>query len=91
LAVPADATRPKELRNAVAEAERLSGELTAVHFNAAVVRQEDHATTLPAEGCRAGRRVAPPDAVSAVSIGGQTWTNSLMPSRSPTTVSSSMI
>lgn len=40
-ALPADATRPDDIRAALAEAERIAGELTVVHFNAAVVRQQD--------------------------------------------------
>jgi NADP-dependent 3-hydroxy acid dehydrogenase YdfG len=40
-AVPADATDPHGLRAAIAEADRLTGGLTAIHFNAAVVRQQD--------------------------------------------------
>jgi NAD(P)-dependent dehydrogenase (short-subunit alcohol dehydrogenase family) len=40
-AIAADATHPTALRAAVAEADRLTGGLTAVHFNAAVVRQQD--------------------------------------------------
>jgi NAD(P)-dependent dehydrogenase (short-subunit alcohol dehydrogenase family) len=36
-----DATEPDALRAAIAEAERLTGGLTAIHFNAAVVRQQD--------------------------------------------------
>jgi NAD(P)-dependent dehydrogenase (short-subunit alcohol dehydrogenase family) len=40
-AVHADATRPAELRKAIAEAERLTGGLTTVLYNAAVVRQQD--------------------------------------------------
>lgn len=40
-ALPADATQPQDIRAALAEAERLVGELTVVHFNAAVVRQQD--------------------------------------------------
>ncbi|WP_246270981.1 SDR family NAD(P)-dependent oxidoreductase [Rhizobium sophorae] len=40
-ALPADATRPEEIRAALAEAARLAGELSVVHFNAAVVRQQD--------------------------------------------------
>ena len=39
--VPADATDPVALRDAVAEADRITGGLTAIHFNAAVVRQQD--------------------------------------------------
>ncbi|MEI5682565.1 SDR family NAD(P)-dependent oxidoreductase [Mesorhizobium sp. CCNWLW179-1] len=39
--VPADATDPTALRNAIAEADRLTGGLTAIHFNAALVRQQD--------------------------------------------------
>lgn len=40
-AVPADATQPEGLRAALATADRLTDGLTAVHFNAAVVRQQD--------------------------------------------------
>lgn len=40
-AVPADATNPAGLRAAIAKADRLSGGLTAIHYNAAVVRQQD--------------------------------------------------
>ncbi len=40
-AVPADATDPAALRAAVAQAEALTGGLTAVHFNAGVVRNQD--------------------------------------------------
>lgn len=40
-ALTADATRPDQIRAALAEAERLAGNLTVVHFNAAVVRQQD--------------------------------------------------
>lgn len=40
-AVPADATDPAALRAAIAEADRLTGGLGAVHFNAAVVRRQD--------------------------------------------------
>jgi NAD(P)-dependent dehydrogenase (short-subunit alcohol dehydrogenase family) len=40
-AVPADATDPAALRAAVARAEALTGGLTAVHFNAGVVRNQD--------------------------------------------------
>lgn len=36
-----DATDPVALRSALAEAERISGGLTAIHYNAAVVRQQD--------------------------------------------------
>jgi len=39
--VPADATDPAALRAAVAKAEDLTGGLTAVHFNAGVVRNQD--------------------------------------------------
>ncbi|WP_198351085.1 SDR family oxidoreductase [Flavisphingomonas formosensis] len=39
--VPADATDPASLRAAVAKAEYLTGGLTAVHFNAGVVRNHD--------------------------------------------------
>lgn len=39
--VPADATDPVALRTAIAEADRLAGGLTVVHFNAAVVRIQD--------------------------------------------------
>lgn len=37
----ADATDPAALRKAIAEANRITGGLTAVHFNAAVVREQD--------------------------------------------------
>lgn len=40
-AVAADATDPAALRAAVAKAEALTGRLTAVHFNAGVVRNQD--------------------------------------------------
>jgi NADP-dependent 3-hydroxy acid dehydrogenase YdfG len=40
-AVPADATDPAALRAAIAEADRIAGGLTAIHDNAAVVRQQD--------------------------------------------------
>lgn len=40
-AVPADATDATALRAAVAKAEALTGGLTAVHFNAGVVRNQD--------------------------------------------------
>lgn len=40
-AVPADATDPQALRNAIAEGDAVTGGLTAVHFNAAVVREQD--------------------------------------------------
>lgn len=40
-AVPADATEPAALRAAIAKAEALTGGLTAVHFNAGVVRNQD--------------------------------------------------
>ena len=40
-AVAADATDPMALRAAMAEADRVTAGLTAVHFNAAVVRQQD--------------------------------------------------
>lgn len=40
-ALPADATRPDDIRAALAEAEKIAGGLTVVHFNAAVVRQQD--------------------------------------------------
>lgn len=40
-AVAADATDPLALRAAVAEAEALTGGLTAIHFNAGVVRNQD--------------------------------------------------
>lgn len=40
-AVPADATDAQALRAAVAKAEVLTGGLTAVHFNAGVVRNQD--------------------------------------------------
>lgn len=36
-----DATDPAALRAVIAEADRIAGGLTAVHFNAAVVRQQD--------------------------------------------------
>ncbi|QDL90982.1 SDR family oxidoreductase [Paroceanicella profunda] len=39
--VPADATDPAALRAAVARAEALTGGLTAIHFNAGVVRNQD--------------------------------------------------
>ncbi|WP_458098211.1 SDR family oxidoreductase [Roseomonas sp. WA12] len=40
-AVPADATDPAALSDAMAEAERLTGYLDVVHYNVAVVRQQD--------------------------------------------------
>jgi NAD(P)-dependent dehydrogenase (short-subunit alcohol dehydrogenase family) len=40
-AVAADATSPRALRAAIAEAEHLTGGLSVIHFNAAVVRQQD--------------------------------------------------
>ncbi|CAO3402032.1 SDR family oxidoreductase [Azospirillum palustre] len=40
-AIPADATDPAALRAALDEADRLTGGLTALHFNAAVVRRQD--------------------------------------------------
>lgn len=40
-AVPADATDAQALRAAVAKAEALTGGLTAVHFNAGIVRNQD--------------------------------------------------
>jgi NAD(P)-dependent dehydrogenase (short-subunit alcohol dehydrogenase family) len=40
-AVPTDATDPAALRAAVAKAEALTGGLTAIHFNAGVVRNQD--------------------------------------------------
>lgn len=40
-AVAADATDPAALRAAIAEAEALTGGLTALHFNAGVVRNQD--------------------------------------------------
>lgn len=40
-AIGADATDPVALRTALAQANHLTGGLTAVHFNAAVVRQQD--------------------------------------------------
>lgn len=40
-AIPVDATDPVALRAAVAEADLLTGGLVAIHFNAAVVRQQD--------------------------------------------------
>lgn len=46
----ADATDPVALRNAVAEANRITGGLTAVLFNAAVVREQED-SRLP--GCGA--------------------------------------
>jgi NAD(P)-dependent dehydrogenase (short-subunit alcohol dehydrogenase family) len=39
--IPADATDPEALRVAVAEADAITGGLTTIHFNAAVVRQQD--------------------------------------------------
>ena len=39
--VPADATDPAALRAAIAEADRLTGGLSAIHYNAAIVRQQD--------------------------------------------------
>lgn len=40
-AIEADATDAAALRAAITEADRLTGGLTAIHFNAAVVRQQD--------------------------------------------------
>lgn len=40
-AIPADATDPAALKAAIAEADKRTGGLTAIHFNAAVVRQQD--------------------------------------------------
>lgn len=40
-AIPADATDAVALRAAIADADRLTGGLSVVHFNAAVVRQQD--------------------------------------------------
>jgi NAD(P)-dependent dehydrogenase (short-subunit alcohol dehydrogenase family) len=40
-AIQADATDPAALRAAIAQADRLTGGLTTIHFNAAVVRQQD--------------------------------------------------
>lgn len=40
-ALVVDATDPAALRAAIAEADRIAGGLSAVHFNAAVVRQQD--------------------------------------------------
>lgn len=40
-ALQADASRPDEIREALKEAERIVGGITVVHFNAAVVRQQD--------------------------------------------------
>jgi NAD(P)-dependent dehydrogenase (short-subunit alcohol dehydrogenase family) len=40
-AVPANATDPEALRAAVARADQVTGGLSAIHFNAAVVRQQD--------------------------------------------------
>lgn len=40
-AIPADATDAQALRTAVAKGETLTGGLTAVHFNAGVVRNQD--------------------------------------------------
>jgi NAD(P)-dependent dehydrogenase (short-subunit alcohol dehydrogenase family) len=40
-AIPADATDPQGLRQAMAQADAITGGLTAVHFNAAVLRQQD--------------------------------------------------
>jgi NAD(P)-dependent dehydrogenase (short-subunit alcohol dehydrogenase family) len=40
-AVPADANDPVALRAAVSRADALTGGLTAVHFNAGVVRNQD--------------------------------------------------
>lgn len=48
-AVPADATNPQALRAAIAEADALTGGLTAIHFNAAVVREQDLFTMTDAE------------------------------------------
>jgi NADP-dependent 3-hydroxy acid dehydrogenase YdfG/quinol monooxygenase YgiN len=40
-AVPADATDPQALQRAIAQADDITGGLAAIHFNAAVVRQQD--------------------------------------------------
>lgn len=40
-AMPADATDPNALRIAIADADRITGGLTAIHYNTAVVRQQD--------------------------------------------------
>lgn len=40
-AIPADATDVQALRAAIAEADRITGGLTVVHFNAGVVRNQD--------------------------------------------------
>ncbi|WP_428680411.1 SDR family NAD(P)-dependent oxidoreductase [Sphingopyxis sp.] len=40
-ALVVDATDPAALRAAIAEADRIAGGLSAVHFNAAIVRQQD--------------------------------------------------
>src|SRR5689334_7207630 len=48
-AVPVDATDPIALRSALAGADRITGGLSAVHFNAAVVRQQDLFTMTDAE------------------------------------------
>lgn len=40
-ALNADATGPNQLRQAIEEADRITGGLTAIHYNAAVVRQQD--------------------------------------------------
>lgn len=40
-ALVVDATDPAALRAAIAEADRITGGLSAVHFNAAIVRQQD--------------------------------------------------
>jgi NAD(P)-dependent dehydrogenase (short-subunit alcohol dehydrogenase family) len=40
-AIAADATDAQALRQAMAQAEAITGALTAVHFNAAIVRQQD--------------------------------------------------
>jgi NADP-dependent 3-hydroxy acid dehydrogenase YdfG/quinol monooxygenase YgiN len=47
--VAADATDALALRAAIAEGERMTGGLTAIHFNAAVVRQQDLFTMSDAE------------------------------------------
>lgn len=48
-AVPVDATDPIALRSALAGADRITGGLSAVHFNAAVVRQQGLFTMTDAE------------------------------------------
>lgn len=65
--VLADATDPAALRAAIAEAERLTSGLTAIHYNGAVARQHDRRfpsstprrwSSPSAASCRAADRAA---------------------------------